>query len=484
MKISISGGPAVLFTSKYDEKNNLILKLNNVVTNDDGVSNRPVDVLETGLAPLDCIDEWTSAPTLSINTDEAVPPFINDVPIGGNHGHPCAIEVLHHEHGKSSKDIGSVWADKKGVVFYLVQVKNTDVLVFLSENVGESKDKYEFVLRVTGKLTFLRNGFNTAPVIPEEQAVKFLCPAIKREKLDLFAVIDDKKHRVIKAVNADRAEIHEVYYIINPATVGPALEKARPSGGFDYNPSISHFGEKMLLHDATHCVLNDGTYLNDFYIERLTDVYLTYYFGVMCQTRRDFFGGGVFRYMPKTLPLTTEEGSFDFSAPKNLTSNFPKRHFLTKESWANVDNPPNRFVDLLRDKDGRNKMGYASGYLPLYDGLPEIRKNNITSAVNIVSTRKLYPVFVSDNPKTARGVAYKKYFKIEKDTAYSYDITYNGARYIYCDFFAPDSLDIKVNGNVELLELSANANYKVENGKLIVNSTSNQPQYAVFKEIL
>lgn len=483
MKISKSGGPTVLFTSKFDEKNNLILKLTNVVCRDDGVSNRPIDFLETGLAPLDCIDEWTCAPTLSINTDEAVPPFINDVPIGGNHGHPCAIEVVHYEHDKTCKDIGSVWADENGVIFYLVQVPNPDVLVFVSENVGKSKDEYEFVLKVTGKLSFVRNAFNTTPVIPVEQAVKFLCPAIKREKLDLFAVKNQQKHRVISETNADLAEIHEVYYIINPATVGPALEKARPKDGFLYNPSISDFGEKMLLHDATHCVLDDGTYLNDFYIERLTDVKLSYYFGVMCQTRRDFFGGGVFRYMPKTLPFTTDDGTFDFSTPKNLTSKFPSKYLLTKESWADANNPPNRFIDLLRDKDGHNKMGYASGYLPLYDGAPEIRKNNISSAVNIVSTRKLYPVFVSDNPKTARGVAYKKYFKIEKDTAYSYDITYNGVKYIYCDFFAPDSLAIPVSG-VELLELSANANYKIENGKLTVSSTSTKPQYAVFKEIL
>lgn len=473
-----------LFISKYDQNNNLILKLTNVSARDDGVSNRPIDFLETGLAPNNCLDEWTSAPTLSINTDEAVPPFINDTPIGGNHGHPCAIEVLHYEHGKTCKDIGSVWVDEKGVVFYLVQVQNPDVLVFVSENVGESKDKYEFVLKVTGKLSFVRNALNTTPIIPEEQAVKFLCPAIKHEKLDVFAVIGNKKHRALKTTNADRAEIHEVYYIINPATVGPALEKARPNGGFEYNPIISDFGEKMLLHDATHCVLDDGTYLNDFYIERLTDVELTYYFGIMAQTRRDFFGGGVFRYMPKTLPFTTEQGTFDFSEPKNLTSKFPSKHLLTKESWTDANNPPNRFIDLLRDENGHNKMGYACGYLPVYDGAPEIRKNNISSAVNIVATRKLYPVFVSDNHKTARGVGYKKYFNIEKDTAYSYDITYNGVKYIYCDFFAPNCLNIKACGKIELLEISNNATYQVENGNLIVSSTSDKPQYAVFKEIL
>ena len=473
-----------LLVSKYDENNNLILKLSNVVANDDGVSNRTIDFLETGLAPIDCFDEWTCAPTLSIGTDEAVPPFINDTPIGGNHGHPCAIEILHYGHGKTCRDIGSVWKDENGTLFYLVQVQNCDILTVVSQNVGKSKDQYQFVLKIAGNLSFVRNGQNKEPICPDDQVLKFLCPAVRHQNLDIFAVNGNQKQRVIRAVTADSVEIRETYNIINPATVGPALEKARPSDGFSYHPIISDFGEKMLYLDCKHCVLDDGTYLNDFYLERLTDVYLDNYMGVMCQTRRDFFGGGVFRFMPKTLPFTTEQGTFDFSNPKNLTSPFPTKHYLTKESWADKDNPPNRFVDLLRDKDGHNKMGYASGYLPLYDGAPELRSKNLNSAICIVSTRKLYPFFKDKNPKTAKGVAYKKYFKIEKDIAYSYSITYNGAKYIYCDFFAPDSLSIEVNGKVELLELSPLANYKVENGKIIVNSTSNTPQYAVFKEIL
>ncbi len=478
------GYGSTLFICKYDQEHNLTQKLVNVIAGDDGVLNRPVDFLESGLASVNEFDEWTSTPLLAVNTDEAVPPRINGIAIGGNHGHPCAIDVIHYSHGKTCRDVGSVWRDQAGVCFYLVQVSNDDVITFVSENVSESKDKYDFVLTVTGKLTYVRSGCNTADVVPESQVLKYFTPAIRHQSIDLFIVKDGKRHRVISASEGERAEIREIYDVINPSTVGPALEKARPNGGFEHKPIVSDYGEKMLHYDATYSILDDGTYINDFYLERLTDVHFDSYMGAMCQERRDFFGGGVFRYMPKTLPFTTEEGTFDFTTPKSLKSQFPKRHDLTKESWADIDNPPNRFIDLLRDKDGHNKMGFATGYLPLYDGVPEIRSKNLKHAIDIRTSLKLYPVFKEGDLKNARGVAYKKYFKIDKDTAYYYEITYNGTRYIYCDFFAPDGLTIDVENNVELLEISDNASYRLENGKLNVKSTSDKPQYAVFKEVL
>ncbi len=483
MKIC-KGYGSTLFISNYDNQHNLTLKLTNVIARDDGVLNRPVDFLETGLAPKDCPDEWTGSQILSINTDEAVPPRINGIAIGGNHGHPCAIDVLHYGHGKTCRDVGSVWVDDAGVTFYLVQVPNDDQLTFVSENVGESIDKYDFVLKITGKLKYVRNGQSTCDVLPAEQIMKYLTPAIKHQQIDFFALQNGQKKRVITSVEADLAQIREVYDVINPATVGPALEKARPNGGFDSMPVISNYGEKMLNVDCKHCVLDDGTYINDFKVEKLSNVHFNSYMGAMCQERRDFFGGGVFRYMPKTLPFITDEGSFDFTTPKNLKSQFPKKHLLTKDSWANPDNPPNRFIDILRDKDGHNKMGFATGYLPLYDGEPEIRKQNLSHAIDIRTSLKLYPVFKDGDLDCARGVAYKKYFKIEKDGAYSYEITYEGVRYVYCDFFAKDSLEFTALGKVSILEISNDICIENINGKIAITSNSDTPQYAVLKEVL
>ena len=327
MKIC-KGYGSTLFISNFDDDFNLVQKMTNVIASDDGVLNRPVDFLESGLAPKNCSDEWTCSPVLAINTDEAVPPRVNTIAIGGNHGHPCAIEVIHYGHGKTCRDVGSVYKDEDGVIFYLVQVPNEDVLTFVSENVGKSKYDYAFVLKITGKLTFVRSGLNTLDVRPEVQVLKYLTPAIRHEKIDLFIIQDGKRKRVIKDEEGETAQIREVYSVINPATVGPALEKNRPKEGYDKCPIISDYGEKMLGYDATYNILDDGTYINDFYIEKLSEATFNSYMGVMAQERRDFFGGGVFRYMPKTLPFTADGVTYDFTKPKSIESAFPKKHSL------------------------------------------------------------------------------------------------------------------------------------------------------------
>ena len=488
MKVYIGYG-STLFISKFNEEFEVSQKFTNILANDDGCVNRPVEFLETGLCTKNEPDAWLPDITLSNNTDEANPPEVNGIHIGGNHGHPCAIQVLATNHNKTCKDVGAVYVDDAGIKYHLTTVENKDMLQIVSFNVGKSKDAYKFITTITGNLTYVENGRDNSTIKPEKQLLKYLTPAIRHTRRDLFIIKDGVKSRVLGYAEGDYAEIHEHYYVINPATVGPALYENRPKNGYTRMPIISEYGEEMISYTLKYLVLDDGTILTDFDAKRLTGVVFNSLFGAMSQARKNLLGGGIYRYYPKVLPMQNEKGLCDFTYPIDITSVYPndklpKRKDLTKEYWANPDSPPDRFIDYIRDKNGDNKIGYAIGYLPIYDGEPSVRKNNITYAIHIRDTLKLYPNFKDGNIESAKGVAYKKYFPITNPNAPYYTITFDGIRYIYCDFFANESLSFDLTGKIELLEKSDGTCYSVENGKLIVSANATKPEYAVFKEIL
>ena len=65
-------------------------------------------------------------------------------------------------------------------------------------------------------------------------------------------------------------------------------------------------------------VLSDGTVLCDFNHEKTMNVSFDRWLGAMYQEKLDVFGGAIHRRIPKTLPLTLSDGTFDFNTPISL----------------------------------------------------------------------------------------------------------------------------------------------------------------------
>lgn len=468
----------LLVQTPYSETHDLVQKFRGMeITH--GSFNDPVDFMEAGLIRKDKWDCFHLDVPFAISNDEAVPCIINGIWHGAGHGYPCCVVLYAPGHGKTVADIGSVWRDDAGVSFTLLRIATEAHLVFVSENTG-SLESYKFVMQITGKLTYLFGGENTAPIPADgEQKTAYLTRAYKFTKKRVITIKDGKESILFGSADCDAVRIEEEYEIRNPATVAPALTAARPKGGFTEEPDLGDYGETMLIHRMNYHVLPDGTVLCDFNHEKTMNVSFDRWLGAMYQEKLDVFGGAIHRRIPKTLPLTLSDGTFDFNTPISLEKGeYPESDpLITEEFWATPDSPPDRVVDYFRDKEGHDRLGFACGYLPLYDGVPEKRKQHLTHTGYFKNSRKVYPTFMNGDLNSVRGIAYKKYFPQNTDRASFYQITFEGKTYIYVDFIEEKTLKIPVHGSVSVYEKSDDISYAVSED---VVSVSGKNGYAVF----
>ena len=411
---------------------------------------------------------------LSHSSDDAPPMHVNDAWIGGGHGQPCCVSILSHGHNKTLKDLGAIYADEEGTKFTLVEIINEDYLKFVSENIGESVVKYAFKLEIKGKLSYLSNGNDTSEIVIEEQKGKtYLLSALKYRNRKVISYTDGKaKTLSYGGCECDYAEIVECYDIMNPATVAPALTAERPEGGYKHQPPLCDFGEPMISLDQKFIIQPDGSIIVDFSVNRLMDVCIDWCMGVMYQEKFDIFGGGTYRYLSKLKPFTTPEGTFDFTSPYPLRGGaFPNEVRPNRESWKYPDSPYDRTVDYFRDKDGQDKMGFACGFLPVYDGIPSKRATILDEIALIYKSRKMYPFFASGNfTDKFRGVAYKKFFEPSNRSSV-YAIPYDGKKYIYFDLFENNTLTYKTDNEVIPFEVEDGISYQIKDGVITVSGT-------------
>lgn len=436
-----------LFRTHFDGEYDLVQQfrgLNNTTTD----YNAPVDFMLAGLMKKNRKDSFRPDFILSYMTDEATPCFINDGIIGANHGHHGAVNATVKNHGLTFSDIASEWIDQNGVVFTLIRIKGQNGLQFLSQNVGESEERYKFITQIKGNLTRLSD--NKVLFINSQNSSDIL-RANRYTNKKLITYTNGNADEFIKT-ECDEAEIHENYFIINPATIVPDLIAARDNGTFNQNPDLSQFGKPMIEINLVYRITADGTVLCFFDNKKLMDVSWTRYLGVMFQEKPDLLGGGVYRYIPHTLPVECKEGVFNFNDGVLLSGPFPSNQMLVPEFFADKHNPPSSIIDILKDAEGKNKLAFAGGFLPVYDGRSEIRIKTLDCACNIASTRKAYPVFAKGDISAVKGVGYKKYFTTPQNKGCYYTVNLDGTTYIYALLTEQTELNIKTEKPPKLLQ--------------------------------
>lgn len=444
MDVSRNGGD-VIFRTAFSAEYDLVQVMCGLSSIPE--KNCPVDFRLAALQNKGCGDIWHMDQVLAFSTDECSPMVINGEDIGGNHGNPCAIRLIAPGHGKTARDVGTLWQDEDGLRFTLLRVENEDQLLILSENISPSNLYYRFEDHITSALTCLDTGERLVP--KAQHGGVQLTPAIRHLQRDLFCY-KGGQWLPGDADGCDCAEIREVYEIINPATVARAIRENRPEGGYTQQPSLA-VGEAMFLHRMTYRIENDGTILCSFNHECLQDVPMPYYLGIMHQLKCDVYGGGIWRYMPKVRPFVAKGIKVDFTRLHPTTAaTMPDYVPLTPDLWTNPASPPERQIDFLRRRDGTLAVGFASGFLPVDDGAPAIRAANITDAGTLVKSCKTYPTFAGglrsvrrpgDHHPTfprLKGTAYKKYFLPREDGTSLYTVPYQGKTYVYMDFFADE----------------------------------------------
>ena len=200
------------------------------------------------------------------------------------------------------------------------------------------------------------------------------------------------------------------------------------------------------------------------------DVHFEKWMGVMYQEKLDVYNGGIWRYFPKVLPFACDEGTFDFSTPTAIVGKpFPKHKALTREYWQDNASPCERAVDYFKDINGRDKLAFACGYLPLFDGEPKKRDAHVQNVVALKFTRKHYPTFWDGDVQDVKGIGYKKYFKPQQNNASYYKVSAENKTFIYADIFAQNELKIPLQGKVRLMEKQGDIEYSVQENTLILH---------------
>ena len=465
MQIQRNNVGFTIIITRFDERNDIITKFRHtdILMSP---SNRPVDFAEVGLLGRNEYDKWLPETILSLSTDEASPCVVNDDYIGANHGTPCAVKIYSPGHKRDFSDIGTVWCDSDGTCFTILRIDDEDYITLVSENLGKDECDFSFKKSVSGHLT--KDGAEISFV---SQRCVYLANALRLKERRVLAIVDGEKVNIDAQCICDRAEITDNYDIINPATVAPELIRCRPVGGYKENPDLSLFGKVMIEHNMTYIILDDGTVLSDFDLKRKMNVRFERWLGIMFQARRNTFVGGIYRYLPKTKAFEVDGKIFDFSVPSSLAESYPQNHFLEKEGWLDEYSPPDRCIDYYRNNKGGDVICFASGFLPVFDGEPNIRREKITHAVHLYKTRKYYPTFANGDIKETRGVGYKKYFIPQRDGASVYDVEYGDKRFIFADFFKENEIQVAVSGNIELFESYGDIKYNVKDSILSIKGT-------------
>ena len=274
------------------------------------------------------------------------------------------------------------------------------------------------------------------------------------------------------------------------------------------NPRIWRW-EPMVHFHMTYHILADGTILCDSDHQLLQNVRLLGYLGIMYQEKCDLYDCGVWRYIPKVHPFIHEGQVYDSSLPYNTSSGpFPDRYPITADLWTCPDSPPDRQIDFIRGAGGSAftqgpiVAAFAGGFLPLFDGAPERRRENITDAVDLVGSRKTYPTFVGGQVNTyrdaspalgdgkppilvplVRGVGYRKYFQPASQEGGSvYTLEYDGCRYLYMDFIGEKDTCLRhlipSGSQAGLLEASDSIHWEIDSDAV---TAQGEKGYAVFK---
>lgn len=443
--------------------------------------NSPVDFHAAGLQRHGHGDIWHIDTALAYCTDETTPLFINGEDIGGNHSFPCGVEITVPHHGKTTGDIGTLWQDESGLLFTLVRISG-ERLTLISENLGPSKNEFHFADAASGTLSSLDDP-TAAPLVPLGQRGKLQLGRSNRHvRCDLFYEKDGVRFPISGYhTSVDSALIEEEYEVINPATMAGALREARPAGGYTSPPDLA-VGEAMFRYRMTFRILGDGTVLCDFDHTVLSDVCFHGYLGVMYQEKCDAFGGGLRRYIPGVCPFEDSGVRYDFSRPVNTTEGpFPRWHRITPDEWADPELPPSRQIDLFCREDGTAPVAFSGGFLPVYDGHPARRRENIADATTIVSSRKSYPTFSGGDPFTgldttrhqsgARGVGFKKYF-VPGDGHSVFSVASEGVTYLYGDFYegkpARRHIAVPEDAAVTVLEKTGDACFERNGGEIVI----------------
>ncbi len=399
----------------------------------------PVDFLYAALIRRDCGDIWHADRVLALSTDEAPPQVINGHDIGANHALECAVSARTEGQPLSFADIGTLWRDADGLEWTCVKADGSGEAQFVSRNLGASDYDFAFSSSIAH---FLRRGDQKARRVISQRSGIPMTSSLRHLRRRIRAFASGRGYDVRDGFSGcEEARIEEVYEIVNPVSAVRTLREMRPGRGYGEEQSLS-LGDAMLRAEITYHITSGGAVVTAFDYTLTQPVRWQGCLGLMYQEKCCPRGGSVRRCIPDLLPFEDGGRLWDFSVPRDLSGPFPVSFPAVKETWRDPDYPPDRQIEQILFPSPDLHVNFAAGILPILDGEAAVRRDSVSDALRLVSSRKSYITFCgASSPGEGkqwtfgrrRGAAYRLYYPAEGDFS-CYGIPFRGSLWLFADW--------------------------------------------------
>lgn len=336
----------------------------------------------------------SSFATTYLNPDDDNSPFFAQYGyLGGNHAQARLKVVTAAGHGKTTSDLGSIWADSAGSPkqFVLVKIISSSVLWFLGTNAG-SATNWNFNQTLTGPtLTHVSGAANTGAVTIGSQAGGQMHPGT-RNTLKSVLLNGSKPvtaDGIYKCAFVDLVHEYDVlnsHVLLNYITANPgvavdwrhssvtAAYRVKHRYRYHENGSVS---DRASFTAVIPAVLSSGGYIG----------------GIQARVVSPPASGTQWRYVPRMAAFTISSTTYNLSQPggQQITT-IPSGFDLTAARWSDPNLPPNRFLNYAKTSGGSRHFGLAIGWDPLYGAaIDATLKAGAASVLNIATSGKMYP---------------------------------------------------------------------------------------------
>ena len=310
--------------------------------------------------------------------DDICPPNIMGTYIAANHGYNCVDKITSTAHGKTEKDIGSIWNDsakKRYVLTHIYDDNTLGFVVFTDNSMSTGKMSYGSP-SVGTVMTHESGATNINDVSIEARTSTQLWQCYNHYNIDLL--VDGVKYdlNTNDIINGDRVEIFTQYDVIFvPAMLQYLMDNVGNNTSLSQNSDdINDSYMTMYINYQFNKNGSVSTY-SSFYINK--DITVGYIGLVQSQP----IGSTAYTYIPDTSykVLTLNDGS--------ASQNF------NKNCWDSEDKCPYRFFQFTSTEA-------TKGMSLVYDrtigwGKNDIRKEHLTYAGMYYTSKKMYPAFIA-----------------------------------------------------------------------------------------
>lgn len=309
--------------------------------------------------------------------DDICPINYNGSYRGGGHGDDSGFAITATSHGKTTADIGSVWATADGKEWVIIKIHDANTLWVVSEYTGNPKIPF-VTAAPESPMTHVSGGTNTSQIAFTDATMQLIGPhpvrlshQIKCDGVPVLA------NGVYKAAAVDLVERYEAVDTIRMLDI---LKANVPN-----NTNTSYCSDELpgeLMYEVTYHFASNGSCTVSTSLTALRDdIWVSYAGLVQAQ-----------QYAPTAyVPFT--QYSTPYVQPDGEAIS------LIPTTWDNATFPPYKYYQINQAAG----YGFALGYdISSGQGVPDKRfammgENGAYAGTYNNKTKKMYPAFYSGN---------------------------------------------------------------------------------------